>query len=44
MKKKLAILGSTGSVGTQALSVVKEFPDLFEIMVLTADSNAEIVN
>lgn len=36
-------MGSTGSVGTQALLVVKEFPDLFEVMVLTADSNAELL-
>jgi 1-deoxy-D-xylulose-5-phosphate reductoisomerase len=43
INKKIAILGSTGSVGTQALSVVKEFPDLFEVTVLTADSNAELL-
>lgn len=43
IKKKIAILGSTGSVGTQALSVIKEFPDLFEVIVLTGDSNAELL-
>lgn len=43
INKKIAILGSTGSVGTQALSVVKEFPDLFEVTILTADSNAELL-
>ncbi len=43
IKKKLAILGSTGSVGTQALSVIREFPDLFQVSVLTADSNADLL-
>lgn len=43
IKKKLAILGSTGSVGTQTLSVIKEFPNLFEVVALTADSNAELL-
>jgi 1-deoxy-D-xylulose-5-phosphate reductoisomerase len=43
IKKKLAILGSTGSVGTQTLAVIKEFPELFEVSVLTADSNAELL-
>jgi 1-deoxy-D-xylulose-5-phosphate reductoisomerase len=39
--KRLAILGSTGSIGTQALEVVESHPDLFEIEILTAHSNAE---
>jgi 1-deoxy-D-xylulose-5-phosphate reductoisomerase len=43
IKKKLAILGSTGSVGTQSLSVIREFPDLFEVSVLTADTNADLL-
>lgn len=43
IKKKIAILGSTGSVGTQTLSVIKEFRELFEVTVLTADSNAELL-
>lgn len=43
IKKKIAILGSTGSIGTQALSVIKEFPELFEVLVLTADSNTKLL-
>lgn len=40
-KKNIAILGSTGSIGTQALDVAREFPGKFEISVLTASTNAE---
>lgn len=40
-KKNIAILGSTGSIGTQALDVAREFPDKFEISVLTASNNAD---
>ena len=36
MKKQIAILGSTGSIGTQALQVIEEHPDLYEAYVLTA--------
>jgi len=36
MKKRIAILGSTGSIGTQALDVVREQPDHFELELLTA--------
>lgn len=43
IKKKIAILGSTGSVGTQTLAVLREFPHLFEAFVLTADSNADLL-
>ena len=42
-KKKIAILGSTGSIGTQALEVVRQNPDKFEIEVLTAYSNADLL-
>ena len=42
-KKKLAIVGSTGSIGTQALDVVREHRELFEVEVLTAGSNAELL-
>ena len=38
-KKKIALLGSTGSIGTQALDVIRQNPDKFEIEVLTAYSN-----
>jgi 1-deoxy-D-xylulose-5-phosphate reductoisomerase len=40
---RLAILGSTGSVGTQALEVVAAHPDLFEVEVLTANHNAALL-
>ena len=35
MKKQIAILGSTGSIGTQALQVIEEHPDRYEAYVLT---------
>ena len=37
-KKQIAILGSTGSIGTQALDVIAEHPDRFEARVLTANT------
>lgn len=42
-RKQLAILGSTGSVGTQTLTVIRTFPELFELTVLTAGSNATLL-
>ena len=42
-KKNIAILGSTGSIGTQALDVAREFPDKFEISVLSASNNADLL-
>ncbi len=41
MKKLLAILGSTGSIGTQTLQVVEDNPDLFEVYAITANNRAE---
>jgi 1-deoxy-D-xylulose-5-phosphate reductoisomerase len=41
--KKLAILGSTGSIGTQALAVVSANPESFSVEVLTAHSNADLL-
>jgi len=41
LKKQIAILGSTGSIGTQALDVIRKHPDLFGVEVLTAQSNTE---
>ncbi|TKB97078.1 1-deoxy-D-xylulose-5-phosphate reductoisomerase [Pedobacter cryophilus] len=41
--KNIAILGSTGSIGTQALAVVKANPTLFKIQVLTAQSNVSLL-
>lgn len=43
MYKRIAILGSTGSIGTQALEVIKEHPEEFEVEVLTANSNAGLL-
>lgn len=43
MKKRIAILGSTGSIGTQALEVIKQHQDAFEAEVLTANSNADLL-
>ena len=42
-KKKIAILGSTGSIGTQALDVIRQHSELFEAHTLTAGSNAELL-
>ncbi|MDF2475829.1 MAG: 1-deoxy-D-xylulose-5-phosphate reductoisomerase [Sphingobacterium sp.] len=42
-KKGIAILGATGSVGTQALDVIRAFPDKFEAVVLTCGSNGELL-
>lgn len=42
-KKGIAILGSTGSVGTQALEVIEAYPDYFDLQVLTANNNAELL-
>ena len=42
-KQKLAILGSTGSIGTQALEIVRQHPGKFEIVALTANSNWELL-
>ena len=41
--KRVCILGSTGSIGTQTLQVISEHPDLFEAYVLTAGSNADLL-
>ncbi len=43
IKKKIAILGSTGSIGTQALEVIAAHPDVFEVEVLTAQQNADLL-
>jgi 1-deoxy-D-xylulose-5-phosphate reductoisomerase len=41
--KKIAVLGSTGSVGTQTLEVIGHNPELFEAYLLTAQSNADLL-
>lgn len=43
MKKGVAILGSTGSIGTQALEVIAAYPDYFDLQVITAQSNADLL-
>lgn len=42
-KKHIAILGSTGSIGTQALEVIAAHPEYFEVEVLTAQNNADLL-
>jgi 1-deoxy-D-xylulose-5-phosphate reductoisomerase len=42
-KKRIAILGSTGSIGTQALEVIATHPEKFEVEVLTAQNNATLL-
>ena len=43
MRKRLTILGSTGSIGRQALDVVRTHPDRFEVVALSAGSNADLL-
>ncbi len=43
MHKRLAIIGSTGSIGTQTLGIVARYPELFTVSALTAGSNAELL-
>ena len=42
-KKGIAILGSTGSIGTQALEVIESYPEYFDLQVITANSNADLL-
>ena len=42
-KRRIAILGSTGSIGTQALDVVSHHPELFQVEMLSAGSNASLL-
>ena len=41
--KKIALLGSTGSIGTQTLDIIAEYPDLFSVEVLIAGSNVDLL-
>ena len=43
MKKQIAILGSTGSIGKQTLEVIAEHPDLFEVYAITANRSADLL-
>ena len=40
-KRQICILGSTGSIGTQALEVIEEHSDLYEVYALTANNRVE---
>lgn len=42
-KKNIAILGSTGSIGTQTLDIISHFPDRFCVEILTANTNADLL-
>ena len=42
-KRRVAILGSTGSIGTQALDVIRQHRDLFEVELLTANNSSELL-
>ena len=42
-KKGIAILGSTGSIGTQALEVIGAYPDKFDLQVITANRNSDLL-
>ena len=42
-KRRIAILGSTGSIGTQALDVIRQHRDLFEVELLTANNSSELL-
>ncbi len=42
-KKRIAIIGSTGSIGVQALQVVEAYPDLFEVQLLSAYNNSSLL-
>jgi len=43
MKKKIAILGSTGSIGKQSLEIIEKNPESFEVEVITANNNIELL-
>ena len=43
MQKKIAILGSTGSVGRQSLEVIRKHPDKFNIIFLSANQNVDLL-
>jgi 1-deoxy-D-xylulose-5-phosphate reductoisomerase len=43
MKRKIGILGSTGSIGVQALQVIRTHPEMFEVSVLTGNRNADLL-
>ncbi|MDD4150540.1 MAG: 1-deoxy-D-xylulose-5-phosphate reductoisomerase, partial [Bacteroidales bacterium] len=42
-KKNIAILGSTGSIGTQALKIIEDYPELFQAEILVANKNVKLL-
>ena len=44
MKRKIAILGSTGSIGTQTLDIVRQHPDMFEVELISANSSTDLLD
>ncbi|MDD2634387.1 MAG: 1-deoxy-D-xylulose-5-phosphate reductoisomerase [Bacteroidales bacterium] len=42
-KKNIAILGSTGSIGTQALKIIEDYPELFQVEILVANQNVDLL-
>ena len=42
-KRRIAILGSTGSIGTQTLDVIRQHPDMFEVEMISANNNVELL-
>lgn len=42
-RRRIAILGSTGSIGTQTLDVVRQHPDLFEVVLISANNSADLL-
>jgi len=42
-KKGIALLGSTGSIGTQSLEVIEAYPDYFDLQIITANNNADLL-
>ena len=43
MKKRIAVVGSTGSIGTQTLDIIRQYPERFQAEVLIAGSNADLL-
>jgi 1-deoxy-D-xylulose-5-phosphate reductoisomerase len=41
--QRFSLLGSTGSIGTQTLDIIAEFPDKFQLVALAAGSNVELL-
>ena len=42
-KKRISILGSTGSIGRQSLEIIREFPDQFDVIGLSASTNITLL-